>query len=128
LQRERFRSVFARFNIRPVQLTALSVVYFNPRLSQAELGQTLDMKQANVVKLIDELQARELLERKLSSNDRRRYEIVLTRRGKQFTAKLLDIHGKLEADLARSFGQDELQQLISLLRRFRQVEAEPKIR
>jgi DNA-binding MarR family transcriptional regulator len=120
-QRERFREAFAPYDVRPVQLTALIVIFHNDRLGQSALGKLLGMKRANVVKLLDELQERGLIRRKQSKNDRRAYNVHLTAKGKRLTEELLAVHEKLEGDLAQSFGVDELRELVDLLRRFREV-------
>lgn len=127
-QRERFRSVFEPFDIRPVQLTALSVIYFNDQISQVALGKALDMKRANVVKLLNELQERKLIERKTSTRDRRAYEVRLTNKGSKLTRELLALHEKLEANLALSLGHEDLRQLVKLLQKFRRVEPDPDLK
>lgn len=127
VQRERFRNAFAPYDIRPVQLTALTIILHNDRLGQSALGDMLGMKRANVVKLLDELQERGLLRRRSSTHDRRAYEIQLTPRGTRFTRELLARHEKLEADLAQSLGQDELKELVGLLRKFRALDPEPDL-
>jgi DNA-binding MarR family transcriptional regulator len=120
-QRERFRKAFAPYDIRPVQLTALIVILNNDRLGQSTLGEMLGMKRANVVKLLDELQERGLIRRKQSKTDRRAYDVHLTAKGRRLTHELLDVHERLEAELAESFGLDELRKLVELLRKFRDV-------
>jgi DNA-binding MarR family transcriptional regulator len=127
-QRERFRHIFAPLDIRPVQWTVLALILQNGPLGQSKLGTVLGMKRANVVKLLDELQERGLTERQASLKDRRAYEVHLTTKGSRLARKLLSLHEKLEADLARSFGKDDLQQLVELLRKFREVDPEPKLR
>jgi len=126
-QRERFRNVFSPYDIRPVQLTALTVILHNDRLGQSSLGKALDVKRANVVKLLDELQERGLIERKPSVRDRRAYDVHLTPKGRKLTRELLAVHEKLEADLARSLGSDALKRLVKLLREFRSVDPEPDL-
>jgi DNA-binding MarR family transcriptional regulator len=126
-QRERFRNVFSPYDIRPVQLTALTIVLHNSSLGQSKLGKALNVKGANVVKLLDELQDRGLVERKPSSRDRRAYDVRLTPKGKKLTRELLAVHEKLEADLARSLGCEELKQLVKLLRQFQSVDPEPDL-
>lgn len=126
-QRERFRNVFSPYDIRPVQLTALTIILHNDRLGQSALGRALDVKRANVVKLLDELQERGLIERKPSTRDRRAYDVHLTRKGKKLTRELLAVHEKLEADLALSLGYNELEELVKLLRKFRAVDSEPDL-
>lgn len=127
-QRERFRSVFGPYDIRPVQLTVLALLDANASLRQAAIGKALDMKRANVVTLLSELEARALVVRKPSKDDRRSQIVSLTASGKALTAKLLALHAKLEADLARALGQAELERLVELLRAFRTVASEPRLR
>lgn len=126
-QRERFRNVFSPYDIRPVQLTALTIILHNDRLGQSALGRALDVKRANVVKLLDELQERGLIERKPAARDRRAYDVQLTRKGEKLTRELLAVHEKLEADLALSLGCKELKELVNLLRKFRAVDPEPDL-
>ena len=125
-QRERFRSVFDRYEIRPVQLTVLALIRESMPLKQSELGKSLEMKRANVVTVLDELIQRGLVGRELADNDRRSYVLFLTPSGKRLTNKLLTLHDKLEQDLARSFGQKELSKLVDLLRAFRQLDPNPR--
>lgn len=124
-QRERFRSAFDPFNIRPVQLTVLTVILNNMPIRQADLGRALEIKRANVVTLLTELEERGLVVRQPSATDRRSQVIYLTDHGKVTTEKLLRLHAKLEADLATSFGSAELEELVRLLHAFRSVDASP---
>ena len=126
-QRERFRSVFESYDIRPVLLTTLTVIRNNMPLRQADLGRALEIKRANVVTLLTELEERGLVMRQPSATDRRSQVIYLTDKGKETTEKLLTLHDRLEADLARSFGKKELQELVRLLHAFRSVDANPKL-
>lgn len=126
-QRERFRNVFTPYDIRPVQLTALTIILHNDRLGQSALGKAMDIKRANVVKLLDELEQRGLIKRTTSAVDRRAYELRLTPGGKKLTRELLALHQKLEADLAMSLGREELEQLVKLLRKFRSVDPAPDL-
>lgn len=128
LQRERFRRVYAPYDIRPVQLTALIVLLQNQPLGQSLMGEAMDMKRANVVKLLDELQERKLIVRKPSEQDRRAYDVSLTAKGRALTRELLTLHRKFEADLARLLGECELEKLVELLRKLRAVDPGPKPR
>jgi DNA-binding MarR family transcriptional regulator len=127
-QRERFRSVFEPYDIRPVQLTVLTLLNDNTQMRQAALGKALEIKRANVVTLLAELEQRGLIERRLSSTDRRSYVVELTEHGLELTRELLTLHAKLEADLARALGRTELKSLVTALRAFRGVDSKPKLR
>jgi DNA-binding MarR family transcriptional regulator len=126
-QRERFRSAFDRYEIRPVQLTFLAMILSSMPIRQATLGKALDMKRANVVTVLDELIARGLVSREADANDRRSNVLSLTRKGATLTQELLARHDKLERDLARTFGDRELAKLVELLQAFRNVESHPDL-
>lgn len=127
-QRDRFRSVFEAYDIRPVQLTALTLLFDNMPLRQAALGKALEIKRANVVTLLDQLENRGLIMRQRTANDRRSHVLYLTQTGKALTTKLLSLHSKLEQDLANTLGETGLKKLVDLLRAFRSIESKPKIR
>ena len=120
--------MFEPYDIRPVQLSALALILNNMPISQTALGEALEIKRANVVTLLGQLENRGLVMRQQAATDRRSHVLYLTPSGKALTTKLLALHAKLEADLARSLGQDELKSLVVLLRAFRSVDSKPKIR
>jgi DNA-binding MarR family transcriptional regulator len=126
-QRERFRSVFDPYDIRPVQLTVLALIRDSMPIKQTALGKALEVKRANIVTLLDELEGRGLVMRRPSDNDRRSHVLYLTPAGKTLTDKLLALHAKLEQDLARSLGRKELTQLVELLGTFRALDSKPKL-
>jgi DNA-binding MarR family transcriptional regulator len=53
--------------------------------------------------------------------------VALTPAGQKFTVKLLDMHRRLEDDLARELGLRERDQLLQLLKRFRKLATEPEL-
>ena len=78
VQRQRFAAMFAPYGIRPVQLSILGLLRDHPRMKQSDLGRTLEIKRANIVVLLDELEQRGLIVRKPAETDRRAYELELT--------------------------------------------------
>jgi DNA-binding MarR family transcriptional regulator len=128
LQRSRFKSAFGPYAIRPVQLSILILLHNNPGLKQSALGKSLDIKRANVVTLLDELEERGLVARCPSETDRRAHVLQFTPAGRKLTTKLLDLHVKLENDLARALGGEEARdKLVSLLKIYRNLDPEPSI-
>jgi DNA-binding MarR family transcriptional regulator len=85
------------------------------------LGEVLDIKRANIVPLVDELQSRGLVERELSPNDGRSRVLVLTKKGETLTRKLLERHDRLEEDLIRQLGGGNHQQMLRFLIDFRKI-------
>jgi DNA-binding MarR family transcriptional regulator len=128
VQSQRFKAVFGPHNIRPVQLSILTMLHHNPELKQAMLGKALDIKRANVVTLLDELEGRGLVTRKPSETDRRSHVLEFTAAGRKLTTKLLGLHAKLENDLVRALGGAAARdQLLALLKAYRDLEPDPDI-
>ncbi len=127
VQKQRFAAVFGPLAIRPVTLSALGAIYENPGIAQAELGKKLNIKRANMVPVMAELEGRGLIARRISDKDRRAHVVALTPAGQKFTAKLIDLHRRLEDDLARELGLRERDQLLQLLKRFRKLATEPEL-
>ena len=127
VQKRRFTSVFEQLEVRPVTLSLLGTVYDHPAITQTELGERLNIKRANMVPLLAELGARGLIVRRPCDSDRRAQRVTLTVAGRKFTAKLLEMHQRLEDDLVRALGARESQLLVQLLKKFRELSAEPDI-
>lgn len=127
VQKQRFAAVFGPLGIRPVTLTALGTIYDNPGITQADLGKKLNIKRANMVPVMAELESRGLIARRPSATDRRAHLVALTPAGAKLTLKLLDMHRRLEDDLARELGPRERDQLLQLLKRFRKLATQPEL-
>jgi DNA-binding MarR family transcriptional regulator len=128
VQKARFDAIFGPFSIRPVTLSSLGTIYDNPGITQADLGKRLNIKRANMAPLMAELEGRGLITRRASDNDRRAQVITLSTAGTKFTAELLDLHRRLEEDLAKALGVRERDQLLLLLKRFRKLSTEPELK
>jgi DNA-binding MarR family transcriptional regulator len=127
VQKQRFAAVFGPHGIRPVTLSVLGTIYETGGIKQSELGRQLNIKRANMVPVMTELEERGLIARRLSDSDRRAHVVTLTPAGRKFTMKLLDLHHRLEEDLARELGPRERDQLLMLLKKFRKLANEPDL-
>jgi DNA-binding MarR family transcriptional regulator len=127
VQKQRFAAVFGPLSIRPVTLSALGIIYENSGVTQADLGKQLNIKRANMVPVMAELESRGLIARRPSDNDRRVHLVALTPAGVKLTVKLLAMHRRLEDDLVRELGLRERDQLLQLLKRFRKLATEPEL-
>ena len=127
VQRQRFASVFAPHSIRPVQLSVLGLIFNNPRLKQADLGRALDIKRANVVTLLDELEDRKLITRNRAHGDGRAHVLQLTPGGRKLVVELLDLHMRLEEHVVESLGARERDLLLKLLKKFRKLNTSPEL-
>jgi DNA-binding MarR family transcriptional regulator len=79
--RLRAESVLAPLGLRPRHLVALTVLRGREGITQQALSSTLEMDGTNIVVLLNELEAEDLIERRRSPEDRRRHVVVLTEAG-----------------------------------------------
>ena len=79
--RLRAESVLAPLRVRPRHLVALTVLRGRDGITQRALSSTLEMDGTNIVGLLNELEAEDLIERRRSPGDRRRHVVALTEAG-----------------------------------------------
>ncbi|MBT2321418.1 MarR family transcriptional regulator [Variovorax paradoxus] len=79
--------VASPLQLRPVEYTVLTLIAENPGGSPARLARALAVTAPNITALLDRLEARELIERKASDNDRRSQVLAVTRKGAELARK-----------------------------------------
>ncbi len=97
--RLRTEAVLAPLGLRPRHLVALTVLRDRGGSTQQALAATLEMDGTNIVGLLNELEAQQLIERRRSPEDRRRHLVELTDAGAKQLAK---------AECALSAAEDEV--------------------
>ncbi len=108
----------AHLDISPAQFSVLVVIGANPGLSQAELGETLGIERARLVRLLHRLERRALTERRPSSTDGRRHALQLTREGQKVLSKAKALAAQHEAGLKEKLGAEPHRLLLDTLREF----------
>lgn len=95
-------AALAPVGLTPREYDALLCISDRPDMSQLELSKALGLHAPRMVPLIDGLEVRALVERVVSSQDRRRNVLRLTDEGRA----LLDSSGRVVAELQRKlFGE-----------------------
>src|SRR5712664_891495 len=95
--RLRAELVLAPLGLRPRHLVALTVLRGRDGITQQALSVTLEMDGTNIVGLLNELEAEDLIERRRSPEDRRRHVVVLTEAGaKRLAAAENEVLGALD--------------------------------
>ncbi|MCG5465314.1 MarR family winged helix-turn-helix transcriptional regulator [Micromonospora sp. NPDC053740] len=79
--RLRSESVLAPLGLRPRHLVALTVLRAGGGTGQQALATILEMDSTNIVGLLNDLEAEQLIERRRSPEDRRRHVVELTEDG-----------------------------------------------
>jgi DNA-binding MarR family transcriptional regulator len=113
-QRRRFLIAASELDLHPAQAGAL--LQLSSPLPMNELAALLACDNSNVTGLIDRLEARALVSRQPSSEDRRVKHVVLTPAGRRLRERLLDRVGRPTEGLER-LSAAEQRQLRDLLRR-----------
>lgn len=112
-----FIRTFAEADLRPAQFSVLIIIARNPGLRQSEVSGALSIKRTNFVPLLDSLEERGLVKRKLATTDRRSHALYLTAKGTSLVKELNRLWGEHEQRVRALLGEDGRQQLLSLLGR-----------
>ena len=95
----------------------LAVLEEGDRETQATIADALGYDRSYLVGLLDELEKRELIERKRDPADRRRHIVRLTPAGKKTLAKLRALQASIDDDFFAPLSADERATLHTLLHR-----------
>jgi DNA-binding MarR family transcriptional regulator len=121
--RLRGESVLAQLGLRPRHLVALTVLRDRGGSTQQALASTLMMDGTNVVGLLNELEAEQLIERRRSPQDRRRHVVELTAAGLELLRKAEGALAAAENEVLAALDEAQREALYSLLQQAANGEA-----
>jgi DNA-binding MarR family transcriptional regulator len=110
-----FSAQLAPLELEPRQFALLRRVAAREGGSQQAMGERLGIPPSRMVALVDELEARELLERRPSPSDRRAHALYLTSAGKRLLAKATALAASYEGELTQDLDAAERSRLIAQL-------------
>jgi DNA-binding MarR family transcriptional regulator len=113
-----FIRTLASVDISPAQFSVLVVIGANRGLSQAELALTLGIERARLVRLLDRLEARGLIQRLQSSADGRRHALQLTPQGRVLLKRAKALAAGHQRRLKEKLGAERHAALLEALRDF----------
>jgi DNA-binding MarR family transcriptional regulator len=93
----------------------LALLEEDPRETQAMIADALGYDRSHIVRLLDELEERELVVRKRDPDDRRRHVVKLTADGRAMLRRLRAVVRRLEDDFLAPLDADQRAQLKQLL-------------
>jgi DNA-binding MarR family transcriptional regulator len=108
---------FAAEGVRPAQYPVLIVLSQNPGLKAAQVAAAIGIGAANLVPLLDRLEALGLAERRRAKGDRRASALFITEAGAAMLERLAPLVTAHEQLLAARLGEGGCQQLMRLLLR-----------
>lgn len=101
--------------MRPRHLVALTVLREGGAISQQELASTLQIDRTNLVGLLNELEAEDLVQRRRSSEDRRRHVVELTATGLERLVQAEFALSAVEDDVLGALSPEQREALYDLL-------------
>ena len=112
-----FTETFCELGLTQKMVSVLWLIADHPNIAQADIGRELQMDRATTMAIINRLEARDLLRRGASTQDRRRQTLTLTREGQNALVEARRCIDEHEHWLKSRFTKREATLLIELLRR-----------
>lgn len=111
------RVVGAEEDITPGLFGMAQVIAANPGLCQSRLAEAMGVDRSTIVSVIQQLEARGLVERRPSPEDRRSHALHLTREGRAGLRRMERLVLRHEAEIAGGLSPAERRTLMGLLER-----------
>ena len=106
----------AGIDLTPVQFAALSTIDAHPDIDQATLAGLIAYDRVTIGGVVDRLEAKGLVTRRVSQQDRRARSVRLTDRGAQVLASSRPLVMAFQDDILTGLTADERAQLMALIR------------
>jgi MarR family transcriptional regulator, lower aerobic nicotinate degradation pathway regulator len=115
--KERTHDAFEGTGLSPFHYAVLALLEEDARETQAAIADALGYDRSHIVRLLDELEERNLVMRKRDPEDRRRHVVKMTPEGKKMLAKLRAIMREIEEEFLAPLDAGERAALQALLSR-----------
>jgi DNA-binding MarR family transcriptional regulator len=112
-----FADAMGELEVSPGLFGMLVIIEANPGLKQTELAHAAQLDRSSLVPALDKLEARRLVLRRASADDRRVNGLWLTSEGVALLKQLKQRVARHEQRVARGLTSDERKTLVALLRR-----------
>lgn len=112
-----FSESLGDLDVTPGLFGVLVIIEANPDLKQSELARATHLDRSTVVSVIDNLERRNLVERRAAPNDRRSNALRLTSEGGALLRKVKHKVGEHEKRLVATLSPAERQTLVKLLKK-----------
>jgi DNA-binding MarR family transcriptional regulator len=113
--KDRSHAAFEGSGLSAFHYAVLALLEEDPRETQAQIADALGYDRSLIVRLLDELEERELVIRKRDPEDRRRHVVKLTPAGRSMLVELRAIVQRLEDEFLAPLSADEKETLHVLL-------------
>ena len=114
---EAFFNGVGHLELKPGEYSVLWLISLNPNVRQGEVAKRLSIKPAHMTKVIQRLEARGLLTRRIPDDDRRSVRLKLTKDGDAFVEKHKQAYFTYY-EMEHSLSAEEMSTLKKLLQKF----------
>lgn len=104
----------AGFDLTPIQYVALDALRENEGIDQAGLANAIAKDRATTGSVIDRLEQKGLIARRISRRDKRARELALTPEGAELIAQMTPVVEALQSEILPGLTQDEYAQFVAL--------------
>src|SRR5262245_17790072 len=128
---QRFRSMLEPLGLEPRQFALLRHVADAEGQTQQALGDTLGIPKSRMVALIDDLEERGLVERRMRPDDRRARALHVTAQGGRCLTEAMEIAAEHEALVRQRLSPHDHRELVRILQRLageQDIEVHPGLR
>jgi DNA-binding MarR family transcriptional regulator len=110
-----FYAALADLDTTPTRFTLMLLIRENPGIRSVDLARVLGVARSGMVRLIDELEQRELIAREVDQKDRRNQSLLLTSLGRRKLSRMEKAVEKHEAQVTAGLSSSEREKLLELL-------------
>jgi DNA-binding MarR family transcriptional regulator len=114
---QRFARRIAEIDLQPPQFRVMNMVDAVEGRSQQTIAETIGAPPSRMVAIVDELEARGLIERRPHPGDRRVHALYLTAAGRRLLARGRKIALEHEEDLMKGLSAADRRRLVALLQK-----------
>ena len=105
------------YDLTPVQFAALNAIYANPGIDQASLAGLIAYDRATIGGVVDRLEAKKFVLRKVSPRDRRARELSLSQAGETALGALTPVVRAMQADMLAGLSASERSEFLRLAKK-----------
>jgi DNA-binding MarR family transcriptional regulator len=105
------------YDLTPVQFAAMNAVFANPGIDQANLAGLIAYDRATIGGVVDRLESKGIVERKVSARDRRARELCLTPLGHETLRQAKPVVRAMQQDMLVGLSDAERQEFLRLARK-----------
>jgi DNA-binding MarR family transcriptional regulator len=114
---QRFARRIAEIDLQPPQFRVMNMVDAEEGRSQQAIAEAIGAPPSRMVAIVDELETRELIERRPHPSDRRVHALYLTAAGRRLLARGRKIALEHEAELMKGLSVADRRRLVTLLQK-----------